>query len=124
MTGNGFPKLMSPWPIHCQSNSQQIKAFKRFARYLIGSHVNISVSALFWNNRAAALAVEVAASETASDGSGIPRPKNAFTQYCLGSTEFELFERGQAKRLVFSQPTAVLTGTLSFWGQDNESLSL
>jgi hypothetical protein len=117
---------------YCQSSSQQIKAYERFA-HLIGSQVNMSVSALLMNDQVAALAVEVA-SETAGDGSGvIPRPENAFPHITIwvannesayqSNQLFELFEGGQAKRLVFSEPS-VLTGTLSFWGQDNESLSL
>jgi hypothetical protein len=116
----------------CQSTSQQIQTFQRFEQ-LIGSQVDISVSALFWNDQAAALAVEVASETADADGSGIPRPENAFPHITVWVAKnasayqsnqlFELFERGQAKRLVLREP-AVLTGTLSFWGQDNESLSL
>jgi hypothetical protein len=107
---------------YCQSNSQQIKAFERFA-HLIGSQVNISVSALLWNDHVAALAVDVASKTADADGTNIPRPDNAFPHITVWVAKnasafqsnqlFEHFERGQAKRLVLREPS-VLTGTLSF----------
>lgn len=94
---------------------------------LIGCAVDVTVTGIIWNDRIAALAVEVATETVDKPGLEIPAPKNSFPHITLwhqqdvsarDSNELPgLVERGDAERIDFSDPS-VIQGSISFWGED------
>jgi hypothetical protein len=94
---------------------------------LRGNQVKIKVKGLLWSKRVAAFAVDIAAAT--SNGLPLPTSTNGHPHitiwFCQESSAFEanqlpkLVELGEAQQDDFENPIT-LTGTLSFWGMNNQ----
>ena len=96
---------------------------------LLGSNVEIVTKGFFWDDRVAALAVDIA--ETSLDGKRIPTSDNEFPHVTvwinvsagarahMANELPSLVEAGNAKHVDFSAPVA-LYGTISFWDPENK----
>ena len=96
---------------------------------LLGSKVEIVANGFFWDDRVAALAVDIA--ETSLDGKTIPKSDNEFPHVTvwvnvsagarahMANALPSLVEAGNAKHVGFPAPVA-LYGTISFWDPENK----
>lgn len=102
---------------HCSKTSQK-KMHKRFS-HLIGSEVEISVTALLYSDKIAALQIAVP-----STSAIIPAPQNQFahiTVWCAGQTEAhtsnslpQSVESSEATMVKFKNPISI-KGIFTFW---------
>jgi hypothetical protein len=95
---------------------------------VIGARVELKVTALLWNTRVAAFAVDI--TEQTQDGRKMPKSQNPFSHVTIWFRETTAFEAnrlpdlvksGEAQRIDFENPIP-LSGEISFWGQDNQPL--
>jgi len=94
-------------------------------RRLLGQEVALEVTTLLWNERIAALAVNVA--QQSLDGSEVPRPQNEFAHITIWHRDDVspaeanslpgLVSSGQAQGFSLSEKIS-LTGKVSFWPMD------
>ena len=94
---------------------------------LIGHKVVLTVKNILWSDRVAAMGIEL--SRQSIKGSPLPESQNSFPHITLwfrkdtSAVEANnlpvLVDSGEAKRVDF-EDSFKLTGTVSFWGKDNE----
>lgn len=95
---------------------------------VLGHTVSVTVTGLLWNQRIAALSVDMSPTTT-DTGAQVAKPQNDFPHITLWHMEDaspsesndlpRLLSIGEASRLIFSQtPLLLLEGTISFWGMD------
>ena len=112
--------------VHCTfahssqlSNSAMISTF----RHLLGSTLDIKATSLLYNDKIAAIEIEIIPTSNQLDGN-IPRPQNKFhhiTIWCAAGTEAyesnalpKKVQDNEAKKVDFTQPI-IMRGVFAFW---------
>jgi hypothetical protein len=123
-TGSQFVTRPHITLIH-HNDFDQAQMMETFA-HLQGCSVNVSIKAFLWNEKVAALAVDV--EETTVDGQKMLRSQNAFVHvtvwFAVGAKAFlanelpDLVTQNKAHRVDFAAPIT-LQGKLTFWGMTN-----